>query len=258
MAIPNRAVYPTQSSPLRKQVTDLLKAAEPVPIEGEILAVVVPDSNRLKGGSVAAEIFKTLEGRTYDLVILVAPSHAGSFGRLSICRIDTYQTPLGPLTVNDRVRNELCDEDDDIFLDDRGHYHTEGVDVQLPFLQTVLEDFEIVPIVMGEESPEFCRELGHAIGEIMHNRRILVVASADVLEASPEALERFQEYFETGDVSRLMSLLNSETVRLEGRGAVLVALIAALHRRANRMRLLSVEAPEGEAPGALGAVIWRQ
>lgn len=258
MAIPDRAVYPTQSSPLRSQVTELLKRAAPASVEGEIMAVIVPDSNRLRGGAIAAEVFKSVEGRAYDTVVLVAPSHAGAFGRMNICRIDTYQTPLGPLTVNDRIRNELCDEDDDIFLDDRGHYHTEGVDVQLPFLQTVLEGFDIVPIVMGEESPEFCRELGHAIGEIMYNRRILVVASADILEASPEALERFREYFERADVSRLMSLLNSETVRLEGRGAVLVALIAALYRRANRVQLLSLEPPEGEAPGAFGAVISRR
>lgn len=254
----NQEVYATQARPLRDQISGLLRRVTPEPISGEIYSIVVPDANLLAGGAAAAAVYRRLEGRTYDTVVLVGPSHTGEFGRISICSIDEYRTPLGELTVNDQVRNELCDEDDDIFLDDRGHFHQEGIDVQLPFLQTVLKGaFDIVPIVMGEESPDFCRELGHAIGEMMFSRRVLVVASADIDRADPAGLETFREYFEGGDVSRLMSLLNSETVRIDGRGPVLVALIAALHRRADRVRIVEMCAPKNGIPGFLGAVIWR-
>lgn len=257
MAITDRVVYATQPSPLRNQIGDLLRKAEPVSVEGEILAVIVPDSNLLSGGKVAAEVYRTLQGRAYDTIILISPSHTGAFRRINICSLDTYHTPLGDLVVNDRVRNELCDEDDDIYLDDQGHFHTEGVDVQLPFLQTVLSGFDIVPVVMGDESPEFCRELGNAVGEIMYNRRTLLVASADILEASAEALAKMQELFEAGDVDRLMALLNGDAFRMEGKGAVLVALIAALHRRADDLRLLDVQPPRDDETGFLGAILAR-
>jgi MEMO1 family protein len=257
MALRHADVYATQAHPLRQQVLDLLRQAQPPTIEGDIHAIIVPDSNRLSGGTVAATVYGVLQGRQYDTVVLVAPSHAGAFRRMNVCRIDTYRTPLGDLRVNDRVRNELCDEDDDIYLDDRGHYHNQGVDVQLPFLQEVLPPFDIVPIVMGEDSPEFCRELGQAIGEVMYNRRMLLVASANLLDASDEALSIFGEVFETLDVSRLMSLVNGGTIRFEGSGAILVALIASLARRATFARIVGVMPPAGGEPGYVGALIGR-
>jgi AmmeMemoRadiSam system protein B len=193
-----------------------------------------------------------------DTVVLVEPNHEGTFDRLTLCRADAYPSPLGDVPVNDPFRNELCDEDDDIFLDDRGHYHEEGTRVQLPFLQRVLEGpFSIVPIVMGDESPALCRELGAAVGEVMYAKRAVVVASAELLALEGDALGRFTEALEAFNVSELMHLLGSETVRVEGVGPVLVAVIAAQHRGANRARLLRVVPPDGGRPGAFACALWR-
>ena len=258
VTVSNRAVYATQPRPLRDQIASLLKSKPKAKIDGEIVAVIVPDTNLLTGGEVAAEVYKLLEGNQYDSVILVSPSHTGNFSRISICSVDEYHTPLGNLAVNDRLRNELCDEDDDIFLDDSGHFHIEGIDVQLPFLQTVLSSaFDIVPIVMGQESPEFCRELGQAIGEVMFSRRVLVVASVNVLKASDEALDSFRTSLEERNLSRLMSLTNSDMVQLEGRGPVLVALIAALHNRVSSVQVLQMQSPQNGVPGFFGAILSR-
>lgn len=258
MALSDRAVYATQPRPLRNQLEKLLRTTPPPDVSGEIVAVVVPDDNLLTGGSVAAGVYKALEGRSYDTVIIVAPSHTGNFGRIHICSVDDYHTALGNVRVNDQIRNELCDEDDDIFLDNEGHFHTEGVDVQLPFLQTVLKgEFDVVPVVMGDESPDFCRELGHAIGEVMYSRRALVVAAADILEGASEDIGKFRELFSRGDASRLMALLNSGQLKMEGRGPLLVALIAALHRKADVIRILDLQSPEDGRSGYLGAVMAR-
>ncbi|MDX1547532.1 MAG: AmmeMemoRadiSam system protein B [Rhodothermales bacterium] len=257
MVANEHAVYATQPRPLRQQIEEHLRAARPEPIDGEIFAVIVPDANLRSGAEVSAAVYKLLQGRTYDTVLLIAPSHSGSFRRITICSLDTYQTPLGAVPVDDRVRHELCDEDDDIFLDDVGHFHTEGIDVQLPYLQATLASFSAVPIVMGDESPVFCRELGQAVGEVSFNRRTLVVASADVLEADAEALEAFRTYFEAADVERLMTLFNSERMRVEGKGGIVTALLAAQHRHVPHARLIALDAPEGGRPGRIGAVLWR-
>ena len=254
----DRAIYASQPRPLQHQVSGYLKAARPAPVEGEIYALIVPDSNLLSGARVAAEVYKLLEGRRYDTVVLIAPSHTGSFPRIHICSVDQYYTPLGTLLVDDRLRHELCDEDDDIFLDDSGHFHTEGIDVQLPYLQTMLDAFSIVPVVMGDESPAFCYELGRAIGEITYNQRTLVVASAEALGASEAHLAEFKACFETADIARLMRLLHSDRVRMTGKGPLLVAMIAALHRRADKARVLSLEPTRADTPGYVGAVLWRE
>ena len=259
MTIADRSVYSTQPVPLAQDVDALLQDAAPEPIDGTLLALIVPDSNLKSGGPVAAEAYKLLEGRAIDTVIVVAPSHDGAFDRLAICKVDQYRTPLGEVPVNDALRNELCDEDDDIFIDDRGHYHTEGVDVQLPFLQRVLgEGFSVVPIVMGSEAPALCRELGAAIGEVMHGHRALVVASADLLSIEGDALERFERALEGFDTTTLLHLLGSEQVKMEGMGAVIVAVLAAQSRRANRARILRRVEPENGAIGAIACALWRE
>ncbi len=258
MSIPERPVYASQPRPLREQVAKLLQNASDEKAEGVVHAVVVPDSNLLRNADIAADVFSRLKGQRFETVILVAPSHEGEFERLTICSVDTYRTPLGDVPVNDRLRHELCDEDDDIFIDDSGHYHTEGVDVQLPFLQELMDDFNIVPVVMGEESPALCRELGHAIGEVMYNRRTLVVASTDLLRADGGVMEDLKREIESGEVSRLMSLVNGDRMELEGKGALLVALIASLRRRGNYQQVLAMRPPENGLPGAVGAIFGRR
>ena len=259
MSLADRSVYSSQPAALAQEVDTLLRDARPEAIEGELLAVIVPDSNLRSGGPISAEAYKLLEGRRIDLVVVVAPSHDGAFDRLSICKVNHYRTPLGEVQVNDAIRNELCDEDDDIFLDDQGHYHTEGVDVQLPFLQQVLgEDFSVVPIVMGGETPALCRELGHAVGEVMYGHHALVVASADLIKIEGDAMGRFEKALEAFDTTTLLHLLGSEQVRVEGMGAVIVAVLAAQHRRANRARVLRLTEPDGDDIGALACALWRE
>ena len=257
MEILRDQVYATQPKPLQKQIENLLNSSSQEPIQEDILAVIVPDTNLLRTGSIPADVYRAVSGQTYDLVIGVSPSHMGSFGRMTICDLDAYQTPLGSININTRVVHELCDEDDDIFLDDTGHFHTRGIGVQLPFLQNILPEFDFVPIIMGVESPDFCRELGSAIGAIMFNRRTLLVASADILSTTSDGFEHFRTAIKSGDVSTLMPLLNSTEVDILGKGAILVAIIASLKRRAKQFRILSLEAPSRETPGSLGVVITR-
>ena len=261
MSLAARAVYPTQPGPLRQHLDALLADADASADgggpAGVLVGLVVPDSNRVSGGAAAARAYALLRGAELDTVVVVSPSHHGPFGRLSICQTDAYHTPLGDVPVNDHLRNELCDEDDDIFLDDTGHYHTEGADVQLPFLQRVLDSFDAVPIVMGEESPAFCRELGRAVGEVMYAKRAVVVGSCDLLSGDAEALGRLVEAVEAFDESELMHLLGSEAVKVEGMGALITTVIAARRRGATTARVLEWAPPAGDAPGVLACAFWR-
>ncbi|MFN3597135.1 MAG: AmmeMemoRadiSam system protein B [Rubricoccaceae bacterium] len=258
MSFAQRAVYPTQPAPLRQLVEDLLARAEPASAPDDLVALVVPDSNRTSGGEAAAAAYKLLEGRDVQTVVIVSPSHHGAFGRLSVCQADRYHTPLGDVPVNDALRNELCDEDDDIYIDDTGHYHVEGADVQLPFLQVALgEGFDVVPIVMGEETPAFCRELGSAVGEVLYGRRAVIVGSADLLEADQDGLEALRNALEAFDESALMHVLGSESVRAEGMGAIITTALAARHRGATRAHVLALQAPSGDIPGFITVAFTR-
>ncbi len=257
MEILQSAIYATQPKPLQKQIETLLRESAQPPSREDVLAVIVPDDNLLSSGVIAADVFKSLKGKDFETVISIMPSHTGPFHRMTICSLDSYQTPLGILPIDLRICHELCDEDDDIFLDNTGHFQPQGVDVQLPFLQNVLGDFKLVPIVMGEETPEFCRELGSAVGEIMFNRKTLVVASVNILSATEGTLAQLRSLFEARDVSGLIALLNSAEIEIRGKGPLLVALIAALHRRAKYIHVLKLQAPDEEGDGYFSALISR-
>ena len=259
MSLASRAVYPSQAAPLRQHLDALLEEAQPPDLDGgRLIALIVPDSNRLSGGPAAAEAYALLRDLELDTAIVISPSHSGEFGRLSVCKVDTYQTPLGDVAINDHLRNELCDEDDDIFLDDTGHYHTEGADVQLPFLQRVLgEGFDAVPIVMGEESPAFCRELGRAVGEVLYSKHAVVVGTADILDAEPASLDKLQAAIEGFDVSEVLHLMGSETVRVEGMGAIATVMLAAQERGATHARVLALGGSEEGTPGPIACAFWR-
>ena len=255
MEILHSAVYATQPAPLKKQVETLLREANQYPIEDDILGLIVPDSNLLSGGPIAAQVFKTVVGKQYDTVIMISSSHTGPFRRMNICSLNKYLTPLGQIAINERVCHELCDEDDDIFIDDMGHFHNKGIDVQLPFLQTILHNFDIVPIVMGEESPEFCRELGAAISEIMFDRKVLIVASVDVLAATQPDIDQLQTLFQSNDVKTLIPFLNRGEVSLQGSGPLLVAMMASSLRNGKRFQTIESNLPSEEKPGYFGAYI---
>ena len=257
MEILHSAVYATQPLPLKKQLETLLRESTQQPVGEGVLAIIVPDSNLLSGGPVAANVFKAIAGNKYDTVVMVSSSHTGPFKRMTICNLDRYQTPLGMVPINEQVCHELCDEDDDIYIDDLGHYHNKGIDVQLPYLQTLLGTFNIVPIVMGEESPEFCRELGGAISEIMFNRKTLIVASVDILTSTASELEQFKALFESNKINELMPLLNRGGISVQGKGPLLVAMIASSLQRGKRFQPLDLHVPGEEFPGYFGAYIGK-
>ncbi|WP_412061148.1 AmmeMemoRadiSam system protein B [Rubrivirga sp. IMCC45206] len=259
MSLASRAVYPSQPAPLRSQLDGLLAAAPASDLPADaVVGLIVPDSNRTSGGPAAAAAYTLLAGAAIDTALVISPSHHGAFGRLSICQTDAYHTPLGEVAVNDHLRNELCDEDDDIFLDDTGHYHTEGADVQLPFLQCVLGDaFDTVPIVMGDESPASCFELGRAVGEIMYGKRAVVVGSCDVIDGDAPALAALRAAVEALDPHAVLRLMADDAVKVEGMGAIATTLIAATERGATAGRVLVLDAATDAAPGTLAAVFWK-
>lgn len=257
--IPTRtSPYATEPAVLDAHITGLLSKSRVTPVDFRVLSVIVPNSAHPESAPLAADVFRSLPGDVHTSVISVAPNREDEFKRITICSRDEYDTPLGGVRINDAIRNELCDEDDDIYIDDRGHFQDHGLDVSLPFLQKVLSDFDVVPLVMGSESPEFCRELGSAIGEIMANQRTLLVASVDILEATETGLQRFREYLSTLNVPGMQALLNQESdIRVEGKGPLLVAMLAAAHRRANEVVIRGLDGPGSDAPGFAGALIGR-
>jgi hypothetical protein len=177
--------YPADAKELAAMIDDLLAHASPPKIDGSILAVVAPHAGYPYSGPVAAYTYAALKGRKFSRVVVIAPSHYESFDFTSIYDGDAYATPLGNVPVDKTFAAKLAKMSSTMKLSSRGHNPTSAgaehaVEVQLPWLQRVLGDFQLVPIVMGDQSYENSRALGVALAKLIQGGDTLIVASSDL------------------------------------------------------------------------------
>jgi len=180
------AFYPADPQELSQMIDDMLAKATPPPVDGEILAAVAPHAGYPYSGPVAAWTYAELKGHKYSRVVVIAPSHYVAFDFTSVYDGDAYTTPLGQVRVDKEFARRLAKMSPTIQLSDKGHQATpdapeHSVEVELPWLQKVLGNFELVPIVMGDQSYESSRALGVALAKMLRNDHdTLVLASSDL------------------------------------------------------------------------------
>lgn len=250
-------VYAAEEEILRSQIVLALGTDSNSAFSESPMGILVPDSNVLSGGDASSAVYRLLAGQKYDTVIVVSATKSDAFNKISICKPESCESPLGSVRVDLGMREELCDEDDDIYIDDSGYFSETGRAVQIPFLQSVLDDFTILPVVMGDESIEFCKELGHAIGEVSFNRRTLLVASFDIVRATDVAFNAMVKAMESSDIDALVALFERKSeLEVHGGGPLLVMLLAMSERRAGKLQVLHATSPVDDRPGAIGAVIF--
>ncbi|MCK7576420.1 MAG: AmmeMemoRadiSam system protein B [Chromatiales bacterium] len=123
-------------------------------------ALIVPHAGYIYSGPIAATAYATLapvRDRIHR-VVLLGPSHRLPFMGLAATSADVFATPLGPIPI-DRVAVERVLTLPQVRLLDAAHAQEHSLEVQLPFLQRVLDDFTLVPLVVGEAAPESVAEV---------------------------------------------------------------------------------------------------
>jgi hypothetical protein len=179
--------YPADPKVLSAMIDDLLAKVTVPQITDPILAVVAPHAGYEYSGPVAAYTYAQLKGHKYTRVVVIAPSHHVAFDFTSIYDGDAYATPLGNVPVDKAFAQKLVKMSSTMKLSSQGHDPTSAggehaVEVQLPWLQKVLGNFEVVPIVMGDQSYESSRALGVALAKLIKKEGgdTLVLASSDL------------------------------------------------------------------------------
>jgi len=229
--------YPEQVDELKAQIENFLKQAtspQPSPYKGEgveVKALMVPHAGYDYSGSVAAYGYKLLRGRKIDSVVLIGNSHQAYFSGMAIDDNDAWQTPLGAVAVDKTLADKLIASDQAIKYNGQPHQAEHSLEVQLPFLQTVLQPgFKILPILFGNESSEKnWQKLSQALAKNLGANDIVIASSdmshypsnADAQKIDPETLDRVKslnvnsleqyiEQVETQNVSNEQTLLCGE------------------------------------------------
>ena len=183
------AFYPADANELGKMIDGFLAHAAPEKLDGNLVALICPHAGYQYSGGVAAYSYIQLKGRSYDRVVVLAPSHYESFAFSSIYDGDAYHTPLGDVPVDHDFAAKLAKLSSTIKISDRGHgeeivqgarYGEHALEDQLPFLQRVLGQFKMVPIVMGDPRYDACRALGIALAKAVEGTNTLILVSSDL------------------------------------------------------------------------------
>jgi hypothetical protein len=249
--------YPADPTELAKMVDGFLAKATPPPLTG-VVALVAPHAGYEYAGQVAAYSYALLKGRKFDRVVVIAPSHYEAFGFSSVYDGAAYTTPLGQVPVDRAFAAKLAAMSKSIRLSGLGHTPTpdkpeHALEDQLPFLQRVLGQFQLVPIVMGDQSYENCRALGLALAKLIQGSNTLIVASSDLSHYHPYAEAEKIDHktlkaIEEWDYLSMARNFDSRIWEACGGGPIIAAMIASEHLGASQAKLLDY-ANSGDTPG---------
>ena len=238
------AFYPDKPEVLSRDVKRYLDNAKKEKIEGEIVALVAPHAGYMYSGQVAASAYKLVEGRTFDSVVVVAPSHRALFSGASIYDRGAYRTPLGLVPVDVELSKRMMEKRKEIQFLPQAHAEEHSLEVQIPFLQVVLKSFKLVPIVMEPYwSWETCQSIASGIAETVKGKNVLLIASSDLSHFHPyeKAVELDKivlnhiEQFNPEGLSRDLKQNRCEAC---GGGPILSIMLAAKALGANKGKVL--------------------
>ncbi|HQI77718.1 MAG TPA: AmmeMemoRadiSam system protein B, partial [Candidatus Latescibacteria bacterium] len=103
--------YPESPDVLREEVDALLAAApKDDRITGDIVAIVAPHAGYIYSGRIAAIAYRQVQGREYDAVVILAPSHREAFAGVSLMPAGGYETPLGIAGIHEGIARKLLEQ----------------------------------------------------------------------------------------------------------------------------------------------------
>ncbi|MDZ7859993.1 MAG: AmmeMemoRadiSam system protein B [Candidatus Krumholzibacteriota bacterium] len=257
--------YPADSTILRNMIKGFFEEADTGRFSGKILSLVSPHAGYIYSGSVASHGYKIITGQNYETVVVISPSHTDLFDYSSIFNGTAYRTPLGDIPVDREIVDKITSYDDNIRIDTKGHIKSakgrgeHSLEVQLPFLQVALNEFKLVPVVMGNQNSKNIESLAEALIDALRGKNFLIVASTDLshFHNSNEA-DRLDSTFighlEKLDTDGLAKSLDSGVAEACGGGPVLVALMASIGLGADKCSILK-HADSGDVSGDTSSVV---
>ncbi len=177
--------YPSDGRDLESAVDALTPEGH-----GDPLAMIVPHAGYIYSGAVAGAAYTKLRGRKFDKIVLLGPAHRLWFRGIALPCATHFETPLGCVPL-DPVCNELARREG--FIESvEAHRLEHALEVQLPFLQHVLGNFTLIPLLVGDADPAAVSEV---IDMFLGEPGTLVLASSD--------LSHFHDYDKAVKIDRI-------------------------------------------------------
>jgi len=172
------AFYPGTADALLGAVRGYLRAVEAQPATAPPKAIVAPHAGYIYSGSTAGLAYALLRpfADIIRRVVLLGPCHRIAVRGLALSGADAFATPLGPIAL-DKQAAALIEDLPQVGTFEATHSEEHSLEVQLPFLQEVLSDFSLVPLVVGAATPS---EVAEVLERLWGGPETLIVVSSDL------------------------------------------------------------------------------
>jgi len=231
----------------------------PVESSRKIIGMVCPHAGYMYSGPVAAHSYYAASSLNVDLVIIIGPNHYGIGSGVATTKEGSWETPLGLIDVDANAAENVAKISGIVDFDDYAHSEDHCLEVQLPMLQYIYEQFKILPIIMWMQDKDTATDVGKAVAEIVKDRNALLIASSDFTHYEPneEAHRKDKELINAIlelDVNRYYTVLRKLEVSACGYGAIASVMIAAKILGAKKGELLKY-ATSGDVAGKKDSVV---
>jgi AmmeMemoRadiSam system protein B len=252
--------YPGSAAALTAEVDEYLEAAGDVSVPGRLVALISPHAGLRFSGPVAAYGYGLLRGRSPLTAVIVGPSHRAAFEGVAVHAHGAWDTPLGRAPIDEDVAEALVASDAEVFEDVSVHREEHSLEMQMPFLQRLVPDLRVVPVMMGHQSRAHVEALAAALANALEGRKdAILVASSDLSHYHPATVANREdavvvEQVGAFDEESLMRRLETHDNVACGGGPVVAVMKAARALGADRATVLRY-ADSGDAGGGKGQVV---
>ena len=212
-------------------------------------ALIVPHAGYVYSGPIAAAAYARLAAAhaTIRRVVLLGPAHRVAIRGLALPSARAFATPLGEVEV-DRKAAALALTLPQVVEDDSVHALEHALEVQLPFLQAVLDDFRIVPFAVGMAAPE---DVADVLERLWGGPETLILVSSDLSHYHPYADARAIDRGSADGILALSPMLDHE----QACGATPINALLACARRHNLVPELLDLRNSGDTAGDKSRVV---
>ena len=139
--------------------------------------LIVPHAGYRFSGAAAAQGFAEIKDREYSTVVLIGNSHHYQFDGAAVYTEGLFETPLGQVPIDETLAKKLINESTLIFSRPQHHDKEHSLEVEVPFLQKTLKDFQIIPIMLGDQTTETAKALAAALAKRLDPYTLIVIST---------------------------------------------------------------------------------
>jgi len=231
------------------------------PIENgkKVYGVICPHAGYPYSGPVACHSFYAISHYSPDVFIIIGPNHWGIGRNVATMTDCEWETPLGTVQVDSDISKEITNNSKKVESDFFSHVKEHSLEVQVPMIQKIFENFKIVPIALIDQSKETAQEIGKTIATIAKKNNIMIIGSSDFTHYETNNFAHEQDTALIDPILKMnleefYNVLQRRNVSACGYGAMAVTMVACKELGATKGELLKY-ATSGDTTGDNSSVV---